>query len=314
MVSQRRGSIATNGTGQANGSKLASALAPLGSNVGLSGAPPSNTAPDNCTDHVQPLRWGIDSLYLSYLGQLSEEWFRKLESAKLDAQSEEPYERSLAQVNIGGHLFEVSGHGKQRFPYMLADNCFHIQIKSRTANRIPLVHAQISSEYLASVGWEKAEADLHIIANTLGSETGDAQISRIDLFVDFTCPDFNADFDQASWVTRAEGVAKYYKRPHFSGWAIGQGGDISSRMYDKTLEVIQKSHKTWLYELWEAAGWNGTDKVLRQEFQLRRAALKELEVTTTDGLMIDQASLWRYLSTEWLRLTVPSATDATQSR
>ena len=307
-------STVTDETNRDNGSKPASAPAPLGSNVGLSGAPPSNTAPDNCTEQVKSLRWGIDSLYLSYPGHLSDEWFGKLEDCKTNAQSEDPHDRVFAQVDIGGHLFEVSDHGKRRFPYILADNCFFIQVKSKGLSRIPLVHAQISSEYLASVGWEKAEAELCIVANTLGNDTGDAQISRIDLFVDFTCAGFDADFDQAGWVTRAEKVAKYYRRPHFSGWAVGQGGAISSRMYDKTLEIKQQSHKTWLYELWEAVGWRPADTVLRQEFQLRREALKQLGVTTTDGLMTDQASLWRYLSTDWLRLTLPSATDTTQTR
>lgn len=296
------------------GSARTDAQRPPVPNAAPSGAQPSNTAPDKCTEQVKSLRWGIDSLYLSYPGQLSDEWFRKLEDCKINAQSDDPHERTLAQVNIGGHLFEVSDHGKRRFPYILADNCFFIQVSSRAASRVPLVHAQISSEYLAAAGWEKAEAQLRIVANTLGKDTGDAQISRIDLFVDFTCSGFDADFDQAAWVTRAERVAKYYRRPYFSGWAVGQGGVISSRMYDKTLEVEQHSHKTWLYELWEAVGWKAPDTVLRQEFQLRREALKQLGVTSPDGLMTDQASLWRYLSTDWLRLTLPSLTDATQSR
>ena len=43
-----------------------------GGNDGGTGAPPSNTAPDNSIPSFQPLRWGIDSLYLSYPGQLAE--------------------------------------------------------------------------------------------------------------------------------------------------------------------------------------------------------------------------------------------------
>ena len=41
-----------------------------------SGAPPSNTAPDNCNGgegFFKALRWGVDSLYLSYPGELSKE-------------------------------------------------------------------------------------------------------------------------------------------------------------------------------------------------------------------------------------------------
>lgn len=34
------------------------------------GAPPSNTAPYNCNEYFKALRWGVDSLYLSYPGEL----------------------------------------------------------------------------------------------------------------------------------------------------------------------------------------------------------------------------------------------------
>jgi hypothetical protein len=93
----------------------------------ISGAPPSNTAPANCilTPNTPPspsfqlLRFGIDSLYLSYPGTLSHEWERDLENLKGIAQSDDPGERATAQVEIGGHLFEVKDKGKGRFPYVL---------------------------------------------------------------------------------------------------------------------------------------------------------------------------------------------------
>lgn len=44
---------------------------------------------------------------------------------------------------------------------------------------------QISSEYLSSVGVEQAEQSLRYVVNTLGVVNEPANISHVDLFVDF---------------------------------------------------------------------------------------------------------------------------------
>jgi hypothetical protein len=53
------------------------------------------------TDKFKPLRFGIDSLYLSYHGKLADEWNIKLDNLKTIAQSEDEAEQALAQVSIG---------------------------------------------------------------------------------------------------------------------------------------------------------------------------------------------------------------------
>lgn len=58
----------------------ADGLAPA---AGREGAPPSNTAPNSCNGvFFQPLRWGVDSLYLSYAGQLFEPVWTQLDDLK----------------------------------------------------------------------------------------------------------------------------------------------------------------------------------------------------------------------------------------
>ncbi len=56
------------------------------------GAPPSNTAPYNCNDYFKALRWGVDSLYLSYPGELSKEVDAQLQALKELAKSNDPAE------------------------------------------------------------------------------------------------------------------------------------------------------------------------------------------------------------------------------
>ena len=133
------------------------------------GTPFCNTVPSNDNDeHFKPLRFGIDSLYLSYHGQLSATWDTKLNDLKSLAQSDDEAEQALAQVVIESHIFEVRDQEAPRFPFVLADNCFFIKINRKQYKTLPMAHVQISSEYLSSVGVEAAEKDLSAIIHSLG--------------------------------------------------------------------------------------------------------------------------------------------------
>jgi hypothetical protein len=286
--------------------------------VDAKGTPPSNTVPSNSNpEKFTPLLFGVDSLYLSFPGNLSVEWEEKLEHLKHLAQSESEKEQSQAQLKIGEHLFEVSDHGAKRFPYILADNCFFIKFSSSRAKSLPLATVQISSEYLHAVGEGAATANLCSIIGQFGGSVGVPIISRADVFLDFIC---SVDFDglnQECWLTRANLLAKYYDRriPYpFTGWVVGQGGDLSSRLYEKTVEIEYKSRKFFFHELWQRRGWKLGEKVWRQEFQLRREPLKQLGTHTVPDLLQSYDALWRYLTQDWLRLAIPNPNDATRTR
>ena len=71
-------------------------------------AAPSNTASNNCNCEeigFIPLRWGVDSLYLSYPGMLADSVTRKLETLKKNAQSESEADQAKAQYCVGDHVF-----------------------------------------------------------------------------------------------------------------------------------------------------------------------------------------------------------------
>ena len=60
---------------------------------------PSNTVSNNCNgEYFKALRWGVDSLYLSYPGELMPEVNERLTALKLMAQSLNPVEQSQACV------------------------------------------------------------------------------------------------------------------------------------------------------------------------------------------------------------------------
>ena len=282
------------------------------------GTPPCNTVPSNDNSgKFKPLRFGVDSLYLSYYGKLADEWNIRLDDLKIKAQSEDETEKALAQISIGSHLFEVRDRGLPRFPYLLVDNCFFIKLNRKKSKILPMAHVQISSEYLAAVGVEAAERDLRMVINTLGMVDGVASVSRADLFLDFVCAFNLALTEQPDWITRANLMAKYYDcrlDEPFTGWVIGMGGNLHARLYEKVIEIINKSHKTYLFELWKANGWQVGEKVWRMEFQIEKQTLKELGIISLSDLLNKQAALWHYLTHDWLRLSIPNPNDSKRDR
>lgn len=283
---------------------------------GPEGTPLSNTVPSKYIEPIDPpclaLRTAIDSLYLSYHGELSDEMFVRLEELKETAQDDEEEEQAKAQITIGNHLFAVASHGAGRFRFVLFDDRFRLNISK--GSRLPLVYAQISSEYLTAVGVEIAEQELRFVVASLGRVDELAQVSRADLCLDFIPIVPMDQWAVQQWVTRARKKAAYWGTgDRFTGWMIGQGGDIQSRIYDKALEVAEESHKTYLYDLWQARGWKADDPVWRQEFQTNRNALKELRVRTVPDLLANLDGLWHYFTEKWLRLA-QLGSDSNKSR
>ena len=284
----------------------------------VKGTQPCNTVPSNDNlEKFRPLRCGIDSLYLSYHGHLAEDWDVRLSDLKDMAQSEDETEKARAQVSIGSHIFEVRDKGVPRFPYVLVDNCFYIKLNRKPSQTLPMAHVQISSEYLAAAGLEAAEKDLRFVVNTLGLVIGTASVSRADLFLDFVCADNLAEIEQPHWITRANLMAKYFDcrlDEPFTGWVIGMGGNLHARLYEKVIEIVSKSHKTYLFELWQANGWQVGEKVWRMEFQTEKQTLKELGIISLSDLLNNQAALWHYLTCDWLRLSIPNPSDTKRDR
>ncbi|WP_200385312.1 hypothetical protein [Rhodocyclus tenuis] len=205
---------------------------------GRSDAPPSNTASDNCKlPYFKALRWGVDSLYLSYPGDLFPEVEAQLKHLKQLAQANEPAQQAEAQYAIGAHIFEVKDKGAALFPYILEDGAFRIQL-SRRGKRAPMAYVKIAATYLAHVGPTAAEEALRDLLGQLGELHESANVSRIDLFVDFASSESMESWGREAWVTRAASINTYAVKGVFSGWAIGLGGVVACRLYNKLLEIV----------------------------------------------------------------------------
>lgn len=272
------------------------------------GASPSNTAPAKYirNQNTTPLRCAVDSLYVSYQGELMSDTEELLEVLKTQAQDEDPLISSDAYLSIGDHKFEVKAKGQGRFPYILDDNWFHIQLSSRKAQKLPLAHVQIKSELLTFNDLNSINNHLNEIIDRLGLVKGSPSISRLDLCMDFTCHEkFNLqDITINQWRTRASQIDQFHMHKALSGWRIGKG-DIMARIYNKSLE-IKKSKKDYLFPLWEQIGWDGKTDVWRVEFQFRRQFLANVGVLNPSQITESSPSLWKYASSHWLQLVIPT--------
>ena len=277
------------------------------------GTPPSNTVPYNSNnDYFKLLRFGVDSLYLSYQGEIFPHVLEHLTKLKQLAQHPEIDQQALAQYAIAGHIFEVKDKGSSVFPFVMEDGAFHIGL-SRANKRTPMAYVKLSSRYLSSVTPKVAEEHLREILNAFGSLTGSAHVSRLDLCSDFVSKEDMESWDRKSWVTRGKNIAAYAVAEKFTGWTVGLGGIMACRLYNKLLEIVS-SGRGDLIPLWQAAGWENYESVWRIEFQFRREVLAQHGLVHLDSVLENLNGLWSYASTEWLRLTLPNPDDQTRSR
>lgn len=299
------------------------AAAASGESASALGATLSNTAPYNCNGGEQGssepsvphgfrlLRLGIDSLYLSFSGELTSTALDALSRLKALAQSEHLEEQSKAQYPLAGHVFIVYDKGERNFPFVIEDGAYRIKF-SRSGKKLPMAYVKVSAHYLAHKSVQAIQDELQGILNELGS-TGLPLISRIDLAADFVAALAMDSWGRNAWITRACDIDAYSKDQHFTGWTVGKGGAVSCRLYDKTRE-IQCSGKTWLFDLWRPSGWVDGETVWRLEFQLKRDFLKTRGLDHVFQTLDALSGLWTYATTEWLRLSIPNPDDATRSR
>ncbi|MBY0499290.1 MAG: replication initiation factor [Gammaproteobacteria bacterium] len=273
----------------------------------------SNTVPYNCnSEYFKLLRFGVDSLYLSYQGELFPEVKERLATLKQLAQHPEADQQAQAQYPILGHIFEVKDKGSSIFPYVMEDGAFRISL-SRTGKKTPMAYVKLSSRYLCSIKPIEAEKHLRRILDELGVLENSAHVSRIDLCADFVSSENMESWGRDAWITRGKKIDAHAVNEKFTGWSIGLGGKISCRLYNKLLE-IHTSGRTDLIPLWREAGWIEGDPVWRIEFQLMRDVLAEHGLISLDSVLANLNGLWSYASTEWLRLTLPNPDDQTRSR
>ena len=105
------------------------------------------------------MRWGIDSLYLSYPGELLPGKEAKLRALKVQAQGRD-HEAAKAQLLLGDHIFEVRDKSSGMFAFSLTDGAFEIRLSASRSKKLPMAYVQVRSGLLAHKAPSAIEDDL----------------------------------------------------------------------------------------------------------------------------------------------------------
>jgi len=253
------------------------------------------------TSSVSVLAAGIDSLYVSFKGEVDAACVDAIELLKVKAQ-EAGQPQLVPLTNERKALVQPSSWGSYR--YWL--RCGDFDVFVGRGRSLPAVYARIASEFIHEVGPLDALADLKSFVGTLlVGQMDEARCSRVDVYADFQ-----------GWVPRAEDYDRFITRSRrntchiavhhdgrrFTGFTFGRDVMVA-RLYDKGLEIAH-SGKDWMHEVWRDR-LDPSAPVWRLEFQLRREVLAECSLTMPEDVVAGRQSLWAY-AMRWLSLREPT--------
>jgi len=224
---------------------------------------------------LKVLSSGIDSLYVSFRGEVRAELLDDLEVLKAKAQ--ETGQPQVVGIPAGQRaLVQPSGWGSYR--YWLRCGDFDLFVGRGT--RLPAVYARLASSFIHEVGTSRALAELtYFVESATLPEAGDALSSRVDVYADFQgwVP---RPRDYERFVTRSRRntwhVAVHHDGRQFTGFTFGRDAMVAS-LYDKGAEIAH-SGKSWMRAIW-GDRLDPTKPVWRIEFQLRREVLSDCNLS-----------------------------------
>lgn len=277
---------------------------------------------------------GVDTLHLHTVCPLDGTWAQRLDEWKKAAVAERDANDAADGVSVvlAGQRFTLRPWGSKKGPYLLDNEAMTLVVNPEAPRRFPTLSTELRAQWLWSVGYTTAAADVCAIFSALcdeslakpGQDTR-PQVTRLDLCCDFTGwavrPEQRPEFftravRRSEHEERRDCLDTHFAGRAFTGFSWGLGGALSARLYNKTREV-KTSNKLWFRPLWRKRGWNGSDDVWRLEFQLRREALNEHAAmdkstgelehvfaqweTARDNL----TALWRRIAEEWISWRLP---------
>ena len=250
---------------------------------------------------------GIDSLYVSFKGEVDAARLDGLELLKVKSQDagRPQLVPSMAERKA---LVQPSGWGSYR--YWL--RCGDFDVFLGRGQSLPAAYARIASEFIHEVGPVRALADLKSFVRTLLDQVEDTICSRVDIYADFQgWVPVSEDYNR--FVTRSRRntshIAVHHDGRRFTGFTFGRDAMVA-RLYDKSSEIAY-SGKRWMHEVW-GAGLDASAPVWRLEFQLRREILAECSLTLPEEVLALRPNLWAY-AMQWLSLREPTP-GATRTR
>lgn len=230
---------------------------------------------------------GIDTIECSYYLMRSDDC--QIDFTKLSVEKEIlkiSKAKHGATIKLGDDEFLLSSHGsKSGFPFIIENENYIIQFGEFNKPNFFVKYRSVAL-------WHHGLLNLHNRFLEWAASVGmtpfrHESIARVDFAFDYQIPE--VDFDLDSFVTTARKDNQHRKSKKVQTYTFGSD-QIVLRMYNKTDEIEEASHKTWFYDLW------GTDKnVWRIEWQLRKVALKFMGIESISDLNECQGDMLRML-------------------
>lgn len=253
---------------------------------------------------LRELASGVDALYLSGRADPSDELLDSLAAAQLRAKAaDEPVEFDA------GDRFLLLPYSWGKYTYCLTNQ--HGRVGIRAKGQLPEVRVQPVAESLHGLS---PAGVVRYYDESLSTLLGQVvwSVSRVDLFVDVQGWELSPSMADR-FVARSKKLTTHSDGELCTGFQFGtrRSKAISARLYDKTVDMAVKG-SDWILEAW-GDRYNRSLPVHRLEFELRRDAIRQFQVSTPAEVLDAVGDIWRYCTRDWLRLAAPTG-DETRSR
>jgi hypothetical protein len=253
----------------------------------------------------KPLAAGFDTVYLA----LEVSWkdgktFKLLEEYKQKAvgfDKEFPLELTT-QDGMDRLTFNVQPYGFSGYTWLLSSREYYLKVfNNPMRSQRPGVLVEIRSEPLWRLGFQCCVDRILRLLKDNGAFIHNTMASRVDPCIDVLFPAelWKPDLREYA-VTRAVCNEPYFRHNTLTGFRWG-GNQFKGRLYDKPLEIKQKSKKFWMYDIWNLEEVPEGHHIIRIEFELHREALKSLGLKTIWDVMNRKDGLWAYCTQDWLK-------------
>jgi len=248
---------------------------------------------------------GVDSLVLTIDVSWSDtSFFEYLDSQKAIAKQEK---KDIA-VFLGDResenrlLFSLKPFGHKGHEWILQGDGYSLTIGAWLEPQSrPGINATIRSETLWSLGPEPAVNILLDLLVSSGARIRKVKFSRVDLCLDYLMPEKQWSKNLKKYkVCRSRCSCNWDDFGSLATLMVGKT-KVVGRLYDKPLEIRQKSKKFWMYDVWGLDSVPEGFLIIRIEGQFRREAIKELGIDSMTALFGCLDNLWAYFTRSWLK-------------
>jgi hypothetical protein len=256
---------------------------------------------------------GIDTLDLGFYVDWRSAWVGLEKALRAGKQSaEKSMGVTFVHRNVEKCLIFAGGKAPM-YAFHLQTAEVHLFIaRCDKAEDYPNVYVSVLAKSLWLRGIAASVEQISILIGRLGGHVDRVQISRVDLAADFVIPGgLTLEFLMALRVAHSSSVRHVGARHKLEAFYVGgNGAPIIARIYDKSEEIAQKGLKDWFFALvWKI---EKRPDVWRVEFQMRRQAMKELNIESLEDLAKCLKGIWNYLTEEWLSFRLLDAVNTSR--